>query len=59
MVNPAPIKIVFFTGSFQYGGTERYLLNLLKNIDRQLFNPTIMCFYKSGDPIINVGWNCR
>ena len=48
MVNSAPIKIAFFTGSFQFGGTERYLLNLLENIDRQLFHPTIMCFDKSG-----------
>ena len=48
MINSAPIKIAFFTGSFQFGGTERYLLNLLENIDRQLFHPTIMCFDKSG-----------
>ena len=48
MNNQGPIKIAFFTGSFHFGGTERYLLNLLENIDRQLFHPTIMCFYKKG-----------
>jgi glycosyltransferase involved in cell wall biosynthesis len=49
LIKASKIKIAFFTGSFQYGGTERYLLNLLKNIDRQLFHPTVMCFYKSGE----------
>jgi len=49
MSNSAPIKIAYFTGSFQFGGTERYLLNLLENIDRNLFHPTIMCFYKTGE----------
>ena len=49
MNNPDPIKIAFFTGSFQYGGTERYLLNLLGNLDRRMFDPKIMCFYKSGE----------
>ena len=43
------IKIAFFTGSFQFGGTERFLLSLLKNIDRSRFEPIVMCFSKSGD----------
>ena len=49
LIKTSRIKIAFFTGSFQYGGTERYLLNILKNIDRQKFDPTVMCFYKSGE----------
>ncbi len=38
--NP-PIKTVFLLQDLEFGGTQRYVLNLLKHIDRDLFAPEL------------------
>jgi L-malate glycosyltransferase len=49
MPQRVPIKIAFFTGGFNFGGTERYLYQLVKNLDRGIFDPVIMCIEKKGE----------
>lgn len=39
------INIVLFTRSLNYGGAERQLVNLAKEMDRGKFNPTVLSFY--------------
>lgn len=39
------INLVFLTRSLNYGGAERQLVNLVKAIDRDKFNPTVLTFY--------------
>ncbi|MFN6563562.1 MAG: glycosyltransferase [Nostoc sp. ChiSLP01] len=40
-------KIVFLIRSLSYGGAERQLVTLVKALDRQCFDVTILCFYTS------------
>jgi len=39
------INIVFIIRSLNYGGAERQLVNLAKDLNREKFNPTILTFY--------------
>ena len=39
------INIVFLTRSLNYGGAERQLVNLVKAMDREKFNPIVISFY--------------
>ncbi|MFS0515900.1 glycosyltransferase [Nostoc sp. UIC 10607] len=41
-------KIVFLIRDLNYGGAERQLVTLVKALDKQCFNITILCFYPSG-----------
>lgn len=39
------INIVFIIRSLNYGGAERQLVNLAKDLNKEKFNPTILTFY--------------
>ncbi|MBG1243273.1 glycosyltransferase [Nostoc sp. NZL] len=41
-------KIVFLIRDLNYGGAERQLVTLVKALDKQCFDITILCFYPSG-----------
>ncbi|ODG97543.1 group 1 glycosyl transferase [Nostoc sp. KVJ20] len=41
-------KIVFLIRSLNYGGSERQLVTLVKALDKQCFDVTVLCFYPSG-----------
>lgn len=43
------VKIFIFTGSFQYGGTERFITQLIQNLNRNKYNVVVGCFKKSGE----------
>ncbi|WP_138498124.1 glycosyltransferase [Nostoc sp. PA-18-2419] len=43
-------KIVFLIRSLNYGGAERQLVTLVKALDREYFDVTILCFY-AGDSL--------
>ena len=36
-----PIKLVVLLQDLEFGGTQRYAINLLKHLDRQLFAPEL------------------
>ena len=36
-------KIVYIIGQLSVGGSERYVLSLVKHIDKNQFNPTLIC----------------
>lgn len=36
---PTPIELVLLLQDLEFGGTQRYAIHLLKNLDRNLFNP--------------------
>lgn len=42
------INVLHIIGSLQVGGAEKSLLLLLKNIDRQRFNPVVVTLYSDG-----------
>lgn len=42
------INILYFTGSFINAGAEKYIKQLIENIDRRKFNVCIGCMVKSG-----------
>src|SRR2546430_12699992 len=44
----APRKLLFFVGDFAGGGTQHYVLRLLRGLDRSRFDPTVGCFVASG-----------
>ena len=39
------INIVFIIRALNYGGAERQLVNLVKAMDKEKFNPTVLSFY--------------
>ncbi|MGF1933175.1 MAG: glycosyltransferase [Nostoc sp. ChiQUE02] len=41
-------KIVFLIRDLNYGGAERQLVTLVKALDKQCFDVTVLCFYPSG-----------
>ncbi|MBD2563164.1 MULTISPECIES: glycosyltransferase [Nostoc] len=41
-------KIVFLIRDLNYGGAERQLVTLVKALDKECFDITILCFYSSG-----------
>lgn len=48
MTTPAKIKIAYIMPSLARGGAERFLLDLLSQIDRQRFEPIIILFKEKG-----------
>lgn len=49
MVSFKKVKIVFLIRSLHFGGTERQLLELVKGLDKNIFDITIALFYDEGD----------
>jgi glycosyltransferase involved in cell wall biosynthesis len=44
-----PARIVFWAGSFELAGTQRFLLELLRRIDRGSFEPTVFSTKAEGE----------
>ena len=45
----APIRVAYVIGSFETGGTEHYLLRMLRHIDRERFDPYVVTLSDTGD----------
>lgn len=43
------IKIVYILPSLDKGGAERFIVDLILNIDRQIFDPTLLLFVRGGE----------
>ncbi|MEA2626344.1 MAG: hypothetical protein QOD06_2389 [Candidatus Binatota bacterium] len=41
-------RVLFFTGSFKIGGSERYLVSVLEHLDRTRFDPEVACLDERG-----------
>src|SRR6478672_11189621 len=49
MATAAPkIKVLVFVTSFHLGGSERQAVELVKNLDRGTFTPSIACLRREG-----------
>lgn len=44
-----PVKVVFWAGSFERAGTQRFLLELLARLDRGAFEPTVFSTLPTGE----------
>jgi glycosyltransferase involved in cell wall biosynthesis len=42
------IKILYVVGTFRIGGAEKHIVQLLKGIDREKFEPAVCCIQKQG-----------
>jgi L-malate glycosyltransferase len=42
-------NICFFIGSFQVGGAETHVLSILRNLDKQKYNPILVVFSDKGE----------
>ncbi len=47
--NGRPAKIVFWAGSFELAGTQRFLVELLRRIDRKAFEPIVFSTKPEGE----------
>lgn len=45
----SPVRILYCTGDFKGAGTQRYLLNLVRTLDRSRFHPEVACLSKQGE----------
>lgn len=43
------VKVVYIIGSLRPGGAERHLVELVKTLDKELFEPIIYCLSEKGD----------
>ncbi|MCC6146931.1 MAG: glycosyltransferase [Anaerolineaceae bacterium] len=58
-------RVAFLVRSLEYGGAERQLAALVTRMDRQRFEPAVLCFYPGGEfeaeiqgagvPVIHIG----
>lgn len=46
---PPPAKVAFWAGSFERAGTQRFLVELVKRIDRDSFRPVILSLKPTGE----------
>lgn len=44
-----PVKVVFWAGSFEQAGTQRFLLELLTRLDRGAFDPVVFSTVRRGE----------
>ncbi len=44
-----PVRVAFWAGSFERAGTQQFLLELLRRIDRSRFAPVVMSTVKEGE----------
>jgi len=47
--NNKPIKIVYIMPTLDRGGAERFLTDLILNLDRQIYDPVLILFKRGGD----------
>jgi glycosyltransferase involved in cell wall biosynthesis len=59
-----PTRVAYLVNSFSSGGIERCVVNLVNNLDRELFEPVVICLTRTGEsaksvqaktPIFEVG----
>ncbi len=48
LCRPRHVRVVLLIRSLGLGGAERQLATLAKNLDRQVFDVTVLCFYGGG-----------
>jgi glycosyltransferase involved in cell wall biosynthesis len=48
-VNGRPARIAFWAGSLERAGTQRFLVELLRRLDRSRFDPLVLAVEKRGD----------
>lgn len=51
---PRPAKVAFWAGSFERAGTQRFLLELLRRLDRDRFEPLILSTLKTGELLADI-----
>lgn len=44
-----PVRVTYLIGSLERGGAERQLVNLVNNLDRERFRPTILTWFGEGE----------
>ncbi len=49
------LKIAFLIRDLNYGGAQRQLVTLVKALDKQGFDITVLCFYPGGPLEKNLG----
>lgn len=49
-----PVKVAFWAGSFERAGTQQFLLELLKRIDRTRFDPVVMSTARRGELLSDI-----
>lgn len=49
MINKNKIKLCYIIPSLDKGGAERFLVDLILNLDRQIFEPQLILFKRGGD----------
>ncbi len=49
-----PVKVAFWAGSFERAGTQQFLLELLKRIDRTRFDPVVMSTLRTGELLSDI-----
>jgi glycosyltransferase involved in cell wall biosynthesis len=45
---PSKIKVLYLIGTLDIGGTERQLVQIAKGLDRESFEPVVVCLSKGG-----------
>jgi glycosyltransferase involved in cell wall biosynthesis len=50
----APVRVAFWAGSFERAGTQQFLLELLKRIDRTRFDPVVMSTLRTGELLSDI-----
>jgi glycosyltransferase involved in cell wall biosynthesis len=48
MAATGPVRVAYLIGSASIGGTERHLLELLRELDRRRFDPLVICINPGG-----------
>jgi len=48
LVSTGPVRVAYLIGSASIGGTERHLLALLRSLDRDRFEPLVICINPGG-----------
>lgn len=43
------IKVLYLSGALSYGGLERVVINLCKGLDRETFDPLMLCIKNQGE----------
>lgn len=49
-----PARVVFWAGSFERAGTQRFLVELLRRIDRQKFEPIVFAIRPEGELLADI-----
>ncbi|MCD4691041.1 hypothetical protein K8S17_06210, partial [bacterium] len=44
-----PLRVAFWAGSFERAGTQQFLLELLRRLDRSRFAPVVMSTLRTGE----------